>query len=171
MLLSSRGGHSHRRRVQSCDRGQDAVKRSRHFLGVGQTVKQHYLRHYWRSRGVADPFAHAQLIYGQGSRVKGKNPAWSSGQGRFSTVKNLDPGRSSGHGTYGSSLVPRPHPLRGKRGLVNLDCFLGLAGSVRARRHRCTETNLGSDWSVMLLGRGPTIQIYIAGNGVLHSCG
>ncbi len=69
------------------------------------------------------------------------------------------------------SLVPRPHPLRGKRGLVNLDRFLGLAGSVRARRHRCTETNLGSDWSVMLLGRGPTIQIYIAGSGVLHSCG
>ena len=47
-----------------------------------------------------------------------------------------------------SSLVPRPHPLLGKRGLVNLDSFLGLAGSVRARRHRCTETNLGSDWSV-----------------------
>ena len=69
------------------------------------------------------------------------------------------------------SLVPGPHPLRGKRGLVNLDSFLGLAGSVRARRHRCTETNLGSDWSVMLLGRGPTIQIYIAGNGALHSCG
>ena len=65
-----------------------------------------------------------------------------------------------------SSLVPRPHPLRGKRGLVNLDRFLGLAGSVRARRHRCTETNLGSDWSVMLLGRGPTIQIYIAGNAL-----
>ena len=69
------------------------------------------------------------------------------------------------------SLVPRPHPLRGKRGLVNLDRFLGLAGSVCARRHCCTETNLGSDWSVMLLGRGPTIQIYIAGNGALHSCG
>ena len=61
------------------------------------------------------------------------------------------------------SLVPRPHPLRGKRGLVNLDRFLGLAGSVCAHRHCCTETNLGSDWSVMLLGRGPTIQIYIAG--------
>ena len=28
--------------------------------------------------------------------------------------------------------------------------FLGLAGSVRARRNCCTETNLGSDWSVML---------------------
>ena len=69
----SRGGHSHRRRIQSCDRGQDAVKRSRHFLGVGQTVKQcagHYLRHYWRSRGVADPFAHAQLIDGQGQEQK-----------------------------------------------------------------------------------------------------
>ena len=69
------------------------------------------------------------------------------------------------------SLVPRPHPLRGKRGLVNLDRFLGLAGSVCARRLCCTETNLGSDWSVMLLGRGPTIQIYIAGNGALHSRG
>ena len=69
-----------------------------------------------------------------------------------------------------TSLVPRPHPLRGKRGLVNLDRFLGLAGSVRARRHRCTETNLGSDWSVMLLGRGPTIQIYIAGNGAPALC-
>ena len=45
---------------------------------------------------------------------------------------------------------------------MNLDPFLGLAGSVRARRHCCTELNLGSDWSVMLLGRGPTIQIYIA---------
>ena len=42
---------------------------------------------------------------------------------------------------------------------MNLDRFLGLAGSVCARRNRCTETNLGSDWSVMLLGRGPTIQI------------
>ena len=70
---SSRGGHSHRRRVRSCDRGQDAVKRSRHFLGVGQTVKQcagHYLKHYRRSRGVADHFAHAQLIDGQESRAK-----------------------------------------------------------------------------------------------------
>ena len=46
---------------------------------------------------------------------------------------------------------------------MNLDRFLGLAGSVCARRNCCTETNLGSDWSVMLLGRGPTIQIYIAG--------
>ena len=107
----ARGSHSHRRRVQSCDRGLDAVKRSRHFLGVGQTVKQfagHYQRHYWRSRGVADPFAHAQLIDGQGSR--GKNPAWSSGQGRFSTVKNFDPGRSSGHGAYGSDPPPPPPP-------------------------------------------------------------
>ena len=36
-------------------------------------VKQcagHYLRHYWRSRGVTDPFVHAQLINGQGSRAK-----------------------------------------------------------------------------------------------------
>ena len=73
VCVQSRGGHSHRRRVQSCDRGQDAVKWSRHFLGVGQTVKQcagHYQRRYWRSRGVTDPFAHAQLIDGQGSRAK-----------------------------------------------------------------------------------------------------
>ena len=28
----TRGDHSHRRRVQSCDRGQDAIKRSRHVL-------------------------------------------------------------------------------------------------------------------------------------------
>ena len=34
------------------------------------SVLGHYLRHYWRSRGVADPFAHAQLIDGQGSRAK-----------------------------------------------------------------------------------------------------
>ena len=33
------GGHSHTRRVYSCDRGQDVVKRSRHFFGGGQTVK------------------------------------------------------------------------------------------------------------------------------------
>jgi hypothetical protein len=30
---------------------------------------------------------------------------------------------------------------------VNLDAFLGLAGSVGARRHCCAETNLGSKWS------------------------
>ena len=27
-----------------------------------------YLRHYWRSRGGADSFAHAQLIDGQGQK-------------------------------------------------------------------------------------------------------
>ena len=41
----TRGGHSHRRRVYSCDRGQDVVKWSRHFFGCGQTVKQ-YSRAY-----------------------------------------------------------------------------------------------------------------------------
>ena len=46
---TSMGGHSHRRHVQSCDRGQDVVKRSSSVLG-------HYLRHYWRSRGVVDSF-------------------------------------------------------------------------------------------------------------------
>ena len=41
-----------------------SVKRSSSVLG-------HYLRHYWRSRGMVDPFAHAQLIDGpQGSRAK-----------------------------------------------------------------------------------------------------
>ena len=40
-----------------------SVKRSSSVLG-------HYLRHYWRSRGVVDPFVHAQLIDGQGSRAK-----------------------------------------------------------------------------------------------------
>ena len=103
MQLKSRGGHSHRRRVQSCDRGQDAVKRSRHFLGVGQTVKQcsgalstALLPIKRRDRSFC------ACAVDRWSRVKGKNPAWSSGQGRFSTVKNLDPGRSSGHSAYGS---------------------------------------------------------------------
>ena len=97
------GGHSHRRRVQSCDRGQDPVKRSRHFLGVGQTVKQRagalsmaLLAIKRRDRSVC------ACAVNRWSRVKGKNLAWSSGQGRFSTVKNLDPDRSSGHGAYGS---------------------------------------------------------------------
>ena len=62
-------------------------------------------------------------------------------------------------------LMPRPHPLQEKRGMVNLDCFLCLAGSVGMHQHCCTETNLGSNWSVKLIRRVPTIQIYIAGNG------
>ena len=37
------------------------VKRSSSVLG-------HYLRRYWRSRGVVDPFAHAQLVKGQGQK-------------------------------------------------------------------------------------------------------
>ena len=45
ILLIQGGGHSHRRRVYSCDRGQDVVKWSRHFFGGGQTVKQ-YSRAY-----------------------------------------------------------------------------------------------------------------------------
>ena len=42
------------------------------------------------------------------------------------------------------ALVSCPDPTlcEGKRGLVNLDRFLGLAGSVRARRHRCTKQTL-----------------------------
>ena len=38
--------------------------------GRSSSVLGHYLRHYWRSRGVANPFVHAQLIDGQGSRAK-----------------------------------------------------------------------------------------------------
>ena len=52
------------------------------------------------------------------------------------------------------SLVPRPHPKKGERGLVNLDRFLGLAGSVGARRHYGSETNLESDWSLARLRAG-----------------
>ena len=68
----------------------------------------HDLRYDWRSRGVADPFAHAhaQLIDGQGQKsgvVKQLR--------RFSTVKNLDPGRSSGHGAYRSAPPPPTPPL------------------------------------------------------------
>jgi hypothetical protein len=100
----SRGGYSHRRCVQSRDRGQDAVKRSRHFLGIGQTVK----RCFWAlspallgGQEAGPRFCACAVKYSQ--RVKGKNPPWSSGQGHFSTVKNLDPGRSSGHSAYGSN--------------------------------------------------------------------
>ena len=109
---STRGGHSHRRRVQSCDRGQDAVKRSRHFLGVGQTVKQ-----------CAGALSTALLVIkrrgrsfcacavNRWSRAKSGVVKRSSGQGRFSTVKNLDPGCSSGHGAYGSDPPPTPRSL------------------------------------------------------------
>ena len=34
-------------------------------------------------------------------------------------------GGEGGGNPVGISLVPRPHPLRGKRGLVNLDTILG----------------------------------------------
>ena len=121
-----RGGHSHRRRVQSCDHSQDAVKGSRHYdegRSNGQAV-------FWgqypallaiKRRGRA--FAHVQLINGQW--VKGKNWPWSNGQGPFWTVKNLDRSRSSGHGAYGSDFplkisvhmsplnfkLCKPHPL------------------------------------------------------------
>ena len=95
--FKTRGGHSHRHCVQSCDRGQNAVKRSRHFLGIGQTVKRcsrPYLRYSEAAKRRGRDFAHAQLIDSQ--RVKGKNLPWSSGQGQFWMVKNLDRGRSSG---------------------------------------------------------------------------
>ena len=39
-------------------------------------------------------------------------------------------GAYRGMGTCLGSLVPRPHPKKGERGLVNLDRFLGLAGLV-----------------------------------------
>ena len=38
----TRGGHSHRRRSHSCDRGQEAVKGSRAVFGVGQAVKDNF---------------------------------------------------------------------------------------------------------------------------------
>ena len=68
-----------------------AVNWSRHFLGVGQVVKQCSGQMTIKRRGQA--FVHAQLVAGQ--LVRGKN---SSSQGHFLMVKNLDPGHSSGHG-------------------------------------------------------------------------
>ena len=47
---NSRGGHSHRRRSHSCDRGQEAVKGSRAVFGVGQAVKDNFQTRYQRSR-------------------------------------------------------------------------------------------------------------------------
>ena len=41
-LLLARGGHSHRRRSHSSDRGQEAVKGSRAVFGVGQAVKDNF---------------------------------------------------------------------------------------------------------------------------------
>ena len=52
-----------------------------------------------------------------------------------------------------ASFVPRPHPKKGERVLVNLDRFLGVAGSVGARRHGSGQTNLGSDWSTVMGAR------------------
>jgi hypothetical protein len=53
--IRTRGGHSHRFCVQSCDRGQDAVKRSRYFLGIGQAVFLGPIScTTGRSRGVAE---------------------------------------------------------------------------------------------------------------------
>ena len=73
MYITKGGGHSHRRRDQSCNRGQDAVKWSRQFWGSvkrSSSVLGHYPWYYWRSRGVAYPFAHTQIIDDQGSRAK-----------------------------------------------------------------------------------------------------
>ena len=92
------GGHSPQApcpdaavKMQSNGRGTSwgSVKRSRSVLG-------HYPRCCWRSRGVADPFAHAQLIDGH---VKGQvQKIIQRGQDQtveaiFLTVKNLDPKR------------------------------------------------------------------------------
>ena len=41
-FVFTRGGHSHRRRSHSCDRGQEAVKGSRAVFGVGQVVKDNF---------------------------------------------------------------------------------------------------------------------------------
>ena len=58
------------------------------------------------------------------------------------------------------SLVPRPHPKKGERGLVNLDRFLGLAGLVGTCRHGSSETNLGSDWSTVMDVRADNSNLY-----------
>ena len=41
-----------------------------------------------------------------------------------------------------------------------LDCFLGLAGSVGARRHGSDQTNLGSDWSAVMGARADDSNLY-----------
>ena len=51
-------------------------------------------------------------------------------------------GKLNQGGQIGVSLVPRSHPLRGKRGLVNLDQFLGLASSVGTHCRCCTALDL-----------------------------
>ena len=88
------------RRVHRCDRGQDAVKRSWRFLGVGQTVKRCVSSSTAGDQEAWQSFCACAL--NQWSRVNGKYPAWSSGQGHFPIVKNLDRGRSCEHGAYGS---------------------------------------------------------------------
>ena len=45
-----------------------------------------------------------------------------------------------------SSLVPRPHPPKEEKGLVNFGSFLGFIG-------RVVVTNLRSDWSMPPRGR------------------
>ena len=94
---------------------------------------------------------------------------WLGRHSYSSWIANTN-GGSQKHTYTHTSLVPRPHPQGGKRGLVNLDHFLDLAGSVCAHRHCGNETNHGSDWSWARPHVGPTIQIYTAGNGALHSC-
>ena len=46
-----------------------------------------------------------------------------------------------------SSLVPRPHPLQGKKGLVNIGTFLGFVGRVVYLISYGSKINLHSDWS------------------------
>ena len=61
------------------------------------------------------------------------------------------------------SLVPRPHPKKGERDLVNLDHFLGL--SSRARWAHAIIAVVIETLDIGVATRGPTIQIYTAGNG------
>ena len=68
-------------------------------------------------------------------------------------------------------MLASPQTLSSSRG--SLGMRLGefgpiswFAGSVGACYHCRTKTNLGSDWSIILHWCGPTIQIYIAGNGI-----
>ena len=90
------GGHSHRRCVQSCDRGQDTVKGS---------VK--------RSRGVLGPMSsNASNQEAWPSLCTCAVNWWSTGQGKkLAVVKWSRPfldsrSRSSGHGAYGSDPPP-----------------------------------------------------------------
>ena len=82
--------------------------------------------------------------------------------------------RYSLHSPNICSLVPRPFPLRGKRGLVNIDTFLGYVGGAVYLVSYNAETDLHSDWLGQKCGqfnqlhckRKPTLWLV-----PLNSCG